>query len=313
MRFYIAVSALVGTILGAALGAPYLYAEYALRRHGAIIGPPPRRPINGRWIDDYYLVEVIDSTTYAIGEPRYYQGNYSYLILGTKRAVLFDGGSGNRDIVPVVQSLTRLPVTVAPSHLHFDHVGALGQFERTAVLDDRSLRARSRDGLLALKRYEFLGFADNIAAPKVRVDEWWRPGSTVDLGERCLVVLHTPGHAPASMSLYDSQHTLLFCGDFIYPGPLYAFLPGASRHAYLRTTEQLLATLDPTTEILAAHMDQDSATVAAPRLGVIDLRALLATLRAIDGKTARSTGFYPRIFPVRGSIRFATGFPWSNR
>jgi hydroxyacylglutathione hydrolase len=47
-------------------------------------------PVVGRWIDDYYVVEAVDATTIAICEPRYYQGNYSYMIIGTERAVLFD-------------------------------------------------------------------------------------------------------------------------------------------------------------------------------------------------------------------------------
>lgn len=111
----------------AALTAPYLYAEYALRHHGPLIGPPmTATPVVGRWVDDYFVVETIDENVFGIGEPRYYQGNYSYLIIGERRAVLFDAGSGNRDIVRIVRALTSLPVTVVPSHLHFDHVGALG-------------------------------------------------------------------------------------------------------------------------------------------------------------------------------------------
>jgi hypothetical protein len=46
---------------------------------------------------------------------------------------------------------------------------------------------------------------------------------------------------------------------------------------------------------------------------VADLRALEATLVAIDRGTAVSAGSYPRIFPVRGPITFATGFAWNNR
>jgi len=46
---------------------------------------------------------------------------------------------------------------------------------------------------------------------------------------------------------------------------------------------------------------------------VADLRALEATLVAIENGTALSAGSYPRIFPVRGPITFATGFAWNNR
>jgi hydroxyacylglutathione hydrolase len=233
--------------------------------------------------------------------------------LGTRRAVLFDAGSGQRDIVPVVRSLTSLPVTVLPSHLHFDHVGALGRFGRTALLDLASLRSRVRKGRLTLERYEFLGFADSLPAPSFAVDEWWAPGGAVDLGGRTLRVLSTPGHTPSSAALYDESRRWLFAGDFIYPGTLYAFLPGASRREYQATTRHLLALLDPATRIYAAHMADNPATISAPVLEVADLRALDATLLGIRAGELKPTGSYPRKYPVRGMITFGTGYGWNNR
>jgi glyoxylase-like metal-dependent hydrolase (beta-lactamase superfamily II) len=162
-----------------------------------------------------------------------------------------------------VRSLTPLPVTVIPSHLHFDHVGALGRFDRTALIDDPSLRARVVDSSLTLRRYEFLGFGDHLLAPTFRVDEWWAPDSTVDLGDRILRVVATPGHTPTSASLYDRDRRQLFVGDFLYPGRLYAQLPGASRSAYLASARRLLTIGDPGTRIYAAHMAKPPAPEAA--------------------------------------------------
>ncbi len=56
------------------------------------------------------------------------------------------------------------------------------------------------------------------------------------------------------MSLYDQERGQLFVGDLLYPGHLYAFLPGSSRSAYLATTRQLLSQTHPDTRIYAAHM-----------------------------------------------------------
>ena len=299
----------------AALLAPYVCAEYEFDLHGQVpvVLPRPGAPLTGRWVDDYFVVQSLDPTTYAIGEPRYYQGNYSYLIRGTQRAVLFDAGTGLRDIVPVVRSLTDLPVTVISSHLHFDHVGALGRFDRTAALDDPTLRVRARDSQLTLERYEFLGFADRLKDKSFRVDEWWPADSSVDLGGRSLRVLATPGHTPTSVSLYDPSRRQLFAGDFIYPGELYGFLPGASRSAYLASTKRLLLSIDPATQVFAAHMEDPAVAVKVPVLEVADLRALQTALAAIDQGHLQYTGFYPRVFPVRGSLKFATSWAWNNR
>lgn len=307
---------LISTIftLGAlAVGAPYLGVEFLLRRNSPIVSSAKPVLIRGRWADDYFVVENIDEGTFAIGEPRYYQGNYSYLLVGRARALLFDAGTGSRDIVPVVRSLTALPVTVIPSHLHFDHVGALGRFERTALLDLPELRARADGGRLTLQRYEFLGFGDDLPPPRFAVDEWWADGARIDLGGRSVQVLATPGHTLSSVSLLDREHRLLLAGDFLYPGPLYAFVPGASRARYLATTRQLLRLLDPATRILTAHMAEDPAGARAPLMECEDLRALEHTLLAIDTGRATSTGWFPRIYPVRGAMTFAIGFAWNGR
>jgi glyoxylase-like metal-dependent hydrolase (beta-lactamase superfamily II) len=314
-RVLFALAVLVVAIVAAVWFAPYVWPELEYQLHGVepAVLPKPAGAVAGHWHDDYFLLEEIDPTTLAIGEPRYYQGNYSYLIIGRERALLFDAGTGTRDIVPVVRSLTALPVTVIPSHLHFDHVGALGRLDRTALLDAPALRARMHDSRLTLKRYEFLGFLEDLAPPTFRVDEWRAADSTIDLGERRIRVLSTPGHTPTSVSLFDEQRHQLFVGDFLYPGALYAFLPGASRGAYLATARRLLAMIDPGTRIFTAHMAEPPTPVRAPVLEVADLRALEATLVAIEQGKLQSTGFYPRVFPVRGVVTFATGFPWNNR
>ncbi|MBS0378131.1 MAG: MBL fold metallo-hydrolase [Proteobacteria bacterium] len=325
IRAPLGIAALLILVLAvaAALLAPYVYPEVEYRLQGPTtqLLPKPTGEVSGRWYDDYFLVEQIDASTFAIGEPRYYQGNYSYLLLGTSRAVLFDAGTGTRDIVPVVRSLTTLPVTVIPSHLHYDHVGALGRFDRTALIDDPGLRARTHDGVLQLGRYEFLGFLDDLPAPSFRVDEWWKPDTTIDLGGRQVQVIATPGHTPTSVSLYDARNKEVFVGDFVYPGNLYVFLPGASRSAYLTTTRKLLRQLNLSTRVFCAHMAEPPAPVRAPMLTLDELQSLDQALVALDaGRIVADPNVefqrllkFPRVFVVNGDLRIATGFPWNDQ
>ncbi|NNL84477.1 MAG: MBL fold metallo-hydrolase, partial [Myxococcales bacterium] len=186
------------------------------------------------WHDDYYIVQALDAKTFAIGEPRYLQQNFNYLIIGTERALLFDAGSGYRDIRPVVEALTDKPVTFLPSHFHFDHVGNRVEFERVAVIDLPHLRDRAPNNELQLTWEEHLGSLEGYDPPTLKIDEWLEAGSLLELGDRSLRVIFSPGHTDDSVSLLDAARGYLFSGDFMYPGPLFAFLPNSNMGDYLQ-------------------------------------------------------------------------------
>ncbi len=304
----------VGAVMLAAAFAPYVFAELApiLDRH-AIVDPGPAKIAKGRMVDDYFAVEDLGAGVFAIGEPRYYQQNYAYLIVGSQRAVLFDSGTGTRNIRPVVESLTKLPVTVMVSHLHFDHLGGIDAFGELAAIDLPRTRAMVQDGRLTPGRHAYMGFVDGRSPPSPRVSAWLAPGSTIDLGGRSLKVLSTPGHTPTSMALFDPAAHRLFIGDYIYPTTLYAFLPGSSLSTYHATAQRLLADLPADTILWGAHCCRAGEGVAAPWLAMSDLRDMDRAVEAVRAGTATSTGFYPRRFPVSRQMTLATGFAWNNR
>jgi hydroxyacylglutathione hydrolase len=155
----IIVGAVAAAVVAAALLAPYVYSELEVwTQSHAIVDSAAAHLSKGRMVDDYFAVEDLGDGTYAIGEPRYYQQNYSYLIVGQTRAVLFDSGSGTRDISRVVADITKLPITVIVSHLHFDHLGGIGPFEHTAMIDLPETRADMSGALFKPGRYDYMGF-----------------------------------------------------------------------------------------------------------------------------------------------------------
>src|SRR5918992_746261 len=168
------------------------------------------------WFDDWYLVERIASGLFGIGEPKYHQINWSYLIIGEDRALLFDTGPGLRDITAVVASLTDKPVTALLSHLHFDHTGNFHRFADRAMADLPILRTCEANGVFIAPEHMFLGSYEDMSWVPVTIGHWWPIGHRIDLGGRSLKIIATPGHSPDSISLFDREENVLLAGDFLY-------------------------------------------------------------------------------------------------
>jgi hydroxyacylglutathione hydrolase len=310
------------TILLAGLGlafAPILYAEMGF------MGLRPEWPLPlisdarvagqsaGTVVDDYWRVQQIAPDTYAIGEPQNEPDNYEYLLLGKTRALLIDSGATARDIHPVLSTLTQLPVTVIPTHLHYDHTNGLRYFKSIALIDLPETRSRVKEGMLHLGRYQFLDASDPNRAPVFQVTEWVAPDTYIDLGGRRVQVLWTPGHTATSVSIYDSPAKLLFTGDLIYTTTLYAFMPDSSLSTYEATSDLLLARLPADTIIYGAHCCRNDAPPEAPWLGMNDLGDVRRAVQNIRNGQEKGQGLLIRRFPVNTRMTIVTFYPWGNR
>jgi glyoxylase-like metal-dependent hydrolase (beta-lactamase superfamily II) len=270
---------------------------------------PPKGPLAGMDMDGHWRAQRIAPDTYALGEPAEDPDNYEYLLVGRTRALLIDGGATRRDIRPVVARLTSLPVTVIPTHLHFDHTVGLRNLTSIALIDLPETRSRVRDGKVYLSHAEFLG----EDPPVLAVSDWVKPDGVFDLGGRQVKVLWTPGHTATSISLWDGTNHLLFTGDYLYPTSLFVFTPDASLSAYQATADRLLAMAPPDTRLYGAHCCRNDVPPQAPWLTLADLRDVRAAVIAIRSEKARGRGFIIRRFPVNSRMTLLTLYPFGNQ
>jgi hydroxyacylglutathione hydrolase len=299
--------------------APTAYALLSMAGGRTVLQPPPSplrpTPVGapaGSVVDGYWRVQRIAPDTFALGEPANDPDNYEYLLLGRARALLIDSGATTRDIGPVLAGLTRLPVTVIPTHLHSDHTNGLKHFDRIALVDLPETRALVRDGQVHLRRLQYMA-PFSAPTPVFRVSEWVKPGGDIDLGGRIVQLLWTPGHTATSISIHDPAAKLLFTGDYIYTTTLYAFMPDSSLSDYVATADRLLASLPADTTIYGAHCCRNDTPPQAPWLTMNDLRDVRTAVAAIQAGQAKGRGLLLRRYPVNSRMTLTTFYPFGNR
>ena len=250
---------------------------------------------------DWFHIYRLDKTTVAISEPKYWQENVSYLLIGRDRALLFDTGPGIYSIRAAVRGLTSLPVIAIPSHLHFDHVGDLEEFDDVRLLDTPALRAQvNKDGFFVEPPPQYM--VDNSF--KYRVHGWVKDGQLLDLGGRRVRLLSTPGHTPDSVSLVDGKR--LFTGDLVNRIISLVGVPGSDIHAMARSLHRLLGYGGPGTLAYEAHAESPITWTELEQLatGVDDIAAGKASFTdsCLGGTPMRrfNVGVFPIVLPPPG-------------
>jgi len=213
--------------------------------------------------DQWFEVYKIRPGVFAIYEPRQFEEVISYLVIGTRKAILFDTGMGISNIKAVVEELTKLPVSVVNSNTHNDHVGDNWRFSDVYGMPTDFTRTNAR-GSTADAQAELgpgqvcvdlpKGFDPKSYRTKAfHISRWLHDGDKLDLGDRTLEVISTPGHTPDSIALLDERNGLLFTGDSFYLGPIYLYRPETDLDAYVASMKRLAALAPRLQLLLPSH------------------------------------------------------------
>ncbi|MHB8609429.1 MAG: MBL fold metallo-hydrolase [Candidatus Acidiferrales bacterium] len=214
--------------------------------------------------DPWFEVYKIASGVFAIYELHQAEEVISYLIVGTKQALLFDTGMGIADIHKVVRQLTSRPVVVLNSHTHNDHVGGNSLFSFIFGMDTAFTRANAKgsraDAQAEIAPGMICGNLPKGFNPKIYSTKPWHvslfvhDGFKISLGSgRTVEIIATPGHTPDSIALIDRENGLLFTGDTYYPGPIWLFRPETNLDAYVASVQKLAALAPQIKLVLGAH------------------------------------------------------------
>jgi glyoxylase-like metal-dependent hydrolase (beta-lactamase superfamily II) len=232
------------------------------------------------WFD----VRELEPGVHLIGEPGHVN---SFLIQGSRSAILLDTGLGVANIRKVAEALTDKPLLVVNSHYHFDHSGGNRLFKEIAIHSKGSelLQKLPPEGLAEgymeytkrlLDAWGPYKEADDLYFHLLTAERLVRPlpdgfdpgkyaivpstptrlledGDRLDLGGRVLEVMHTPGHSPDCICLLDAQNGLLFGGDTINTGPIYAQLEDSDLTAFAASTARLAALRGDLRRVFVCH------------------------------------------------------------
>lgn len=257
--------------------APALFAQTAVPEWCRPLPRPEyktlqRVPIADSWFEVYKVANGV----FAIYEPHQSEETISYLIVGDKRAALFDTGMGISDLKKVTGELTSLPIVVLNSHTHNDHVGDNWQFETIYGMDTDFTRQNAcgsrEDAQAEIAPGEICGTLPKGFDPRTYVTRPWKitsyihDGDHIDLGGRSLEVIATPGHTPDAISLLDRANGLLFTGDTYYPANIWLYRPETDLGAYDASIHRLAALVPQIKTVLGEHNIPLAPPSVLPRL-----------------------------------------------
>lgn len=167
----------------------------------------------------------------------------------TLECAVIDPGADPEKIFRVIEQKHLRPTILINTHGHVDHIGA------NRDIKDRfdiplCIHAEDAPMLESVLHSELSFFLGAKESPPP--DKFLEEGEHIKFGDVSLVVFHTPGHSPGSVSLMGDG--ILFSGDTLFFGGVgRTDLPGGSWRELEKSIREKIFTLPGNTIVLTGH------------------------------------------------------------
>ena len=184
-----------------------------------------------------------------IGDPIFQSNCYILGCPEAKQGIVIDPGIRVGEIAQAVAAESLKISAIVNTHAHIDHVAGVHKAKEDLgapfflhagdrqILENVNVSA-ARFGLPPVD--------------KPSVDRWLEDGDKIELGERSLEVIHTPGHSPGGICLLVDGH--LFSGDTLFAGSIgRTDFSGGDFETLIKSIRNRILTLPAETVIHPGH------------------------------------------------------------
>jgi hydroxyacylglutathione hydrolase len=235
-------------------------------------------------------VHAYNSQTFILRENlcSTFEAPFVYLLIGSTKALLIDTGDiADPNLMPLGRTVmdllpgsgaAKLSLLVVHTHRHLDHRGGDGEFAHVANV-------------------QVVGFDIDSIRQYYNFTDWPNGLSQMNLGDRIVDVIPTPGHNATHLAFYDRNTGLFFSGDFLMPGRLLIDEAGAD----LASAKRVAAYVKdhPVSYVLGGHIELDADDQTFPWESQYHpnehvLQLTKDDLLALPGAVGTFNGFYTR-------------------